>query len=195
VERRSEDGENQSQLRRLARVEALLFVAHEPLTTRRIAKLANLADGTEARTQVEQLKKQYRLRGSGLTIEQVAGGYRLVTRGSLAPWVQKLHGVSADHELTPAAHETLAVVAYRQPVLRAEIEAIRGVQCGELLRQLIQRDLLRIVGRSQELGRPLQYGTTKRFLEAFGLCDLTQLPPIDETNEAVGKHSDHRQAA
>ena len=104
-----------------------------------------------------------------------------------------MHGISEALQLTPAAMETLAVVAYRQPVLRAEIEAIRGVQCGELLRQLIERDILRIVGRSTDLGRPLQYGTTKRFLEAFGLADLSQLPPLDATSEPAEEQ--HRRLA
>lgn len=181
--------------RRLSRVEALLLVASEPLTSRRLAKLANLSDATEARTLVDRLAKRLRQRGSGLVIEQVAGGYRLVTRPSLASWVRKMHGLLTDLAMTPAMMETLAVVAYRQPVLRAEIEAIRGVQCGDLLRQLIQRDFLRIVGRSSELGRPLQYGTTKRFLEAFGLRDLAQLPPLDESNEAESDATIQRLAA
>ncbi len=190
------DGESPGDAtRRLSRIEALLLVANEPLTSRRLAKLANLSDATEARTLVDRLAKRLRQRGSGLLIEQVAGGYRLLTRPALAPWVQKVHGLASEVEVSPAAMETLAVVAYRQPVLRAEIEAIRGVQCGDLLRQLIQRDLLRIVGRSSELGRPLQYGTTKRFLEAFGLCDLAQLPPLEGSNEAESETTVARQAA
>jgi segregation and condensation protein B len=176
-----------------------LLIASEPVTTRRIARLANLADATEARTLLGRLVQRYRARGSGLTIEQIAGGYRLLTRPILSSWVRKLHGLPDDIKLSPAAMETLAVVAYRQPVVRAEIEAIRGVQCGELLRQLIERDILRIVGRSPELGRPLQYGTTKRFLEAFGLADLGQLPAIEEAPTSVAPTSsfeiDRRQAA
>lgn len=179
----------------VARVEAVLFLASEPITTRRLAKLANLADATQARTLVSRLAQRYESRASGLTIEQVAGGYRLLTRPRLAPWVQKLHGATSDLSLSPSALETIAVVAYRQPVVRAEVEAVRGVQCGELLRQLIERDLLRIVGRSTELGRPLQYGTTKRFLEAFGLSELTDLPPLGESPTMADTTSQRRLAA
>jgi segregation and condensation protein B len=98
----------------------------------------------------------------------------------LAEWIRRLHGASEEMRLSTPALETLSVVAYRQPVVRAEIEAIRGVQCGEILRVLMERDLLRIVGRAEELGRPFLYGTTKRFLQVFGLRRLEQLPPIDQ---------------
>jgi segregation and condensation protein B len=166
----------------------VLFLARESLSTRRIAQLANLADATEARTLLGQLSRCYDDQGRAIQLEQVAGGFRLLTRPQFAPWITKLsvqfHPESADLKLTPPALDTLVVVAYRQPVLRAEIEAIRGVGCGELLRQLIERDLLRIFGRSEELGRPLLYGTTKRFLQTFGLKNLADLPRIDELDPA-----------
>lgn len=169
--------------RRLVRVEAALFLAREALSLQRIAQLANLTDATEARTLLGRLSQCYVRRGRAFRVEQVAGGYRLLTGPQFAPWVGKI-GEFCDPDtsklkLTPPALDTLTVVAYRQPVLRAEVEAIRGVACGELLRQLIQRDLLRIVGRSEELGRPIQYGTTKRFLQHFGLKSLKDLPPVD----------------
>lgn len=168
---------------RLARVEAVLFLAREALSLRRIAQIANLVDATEARTLLEQLSRRYAQRGRSFQIENVAGGYRMLTRPQFAPWLVKI-GEFCDSQagplkLTPPALDTLTVVAYRQPVLRAEVEAIRGVGCGELLRQLIERDLLRIVGRSEELGRPLAYGTTKRFLQLFGLKSLKDLPPVE----------------
>jgi segregation and condensation protein B len=102
-----------------------------------------------------------------------------MTRPKFAPWLRPVVPSDEQIRLSPPALETLAVVAYRQPVLRAEVEAIRGVACGEILRQLMDRDLLRIVGRSEELGRPLWYGTTKRFLRVFGLCNLDELPLAD----------------
>ena len=168
---------------RLARVEAVLFLAKEALSLRRIAQLANLVDATQARTLVEQLARRYAQRGRSFQIENVAGGFRLLTQPQFAPWLVKI-GEFCDRavaplKLTPPALDTLTVVAYRQPVPRSEVEAIRGVGCGELLRQLIERDLLRIVGRSEELGKPLLYGTTKRFLQLFGLKSLKDLPPID----------------
>lgn len=176
---------------RLVRVEAALFLAREALSLQRIAQLANLTDATEARTLVSRLSQRYVERGRAFRVQQVAGGYRLLSGPQFAPWVGKI-GEFCDPDdskfkLTPPALDTLTVVAYRQPVLRAEVEAIRGVACGELLRQLIQRDLLRIVGRSEELGRPIQYGTTKRFLQHFGLKSLKDLPQVDGLAPAGNK--------
>jgi segregation and condensation protein B len=142
--------------------------------------MANLADATEARTLLGEISRQYDARGSAFVVEQVAGGYQLLTRPKFSPWLRKIAPAAQEVLLTQPALETLAVVAYRQPVLRAEIEAIRGVQCGELLRQLMDRDLLRIVGRSEELGRPILYGTTRRFLESYGLHSLDGLPRAAE---------------
>ncbi len=106
---------------------------------------------------------------------EVAGGFQLLSRPKFAPWLRRIHG-QAEVRLSAPAIETLAVVAYRQPILRADIEAIRGVQCGEILRQLMERDLVRIVGRSEDLGRPFLYGTTRQFLQVFGLRHLDELP-------------------
>jgi segregation and condensation protein B len=164
------------QLGRRSRLEAVLFLSREPIAPRKLAQLANLTDGTEARTLLENLRKRYDERGCAFQVVQVAGGYQLLSRPEFATWLRAQAGQAESLRLSPPALETLAVVAYRQPVLRAEVEAIRGVACGEILRQLMDRDLLRIVGRSEELGRPLWYGTTKRFLQAFGLCNLDQLP-------------------
>jgi segregation and condensation protein B len=165
---------------KIARVEAILFMSREPISTRKLANVAKLADGTEARTLVNLLARRYEQRGSAMQVVEVAGGIQLFTRPGIADWIRRLHGESEEIRLSPPAMETLAVVAYRQPVVRAEIEAIRGVQCGEILRVLMERDLLRIVGRSEELGRPFLYGTTKKFLQVFGLRRLEQLPPIDQ---------------
>ncbi|TWT85204.1 hypothetical protein Pla123a_00100 [Posidoniimonas polymericola] len=163
---------------RRTRLEAILLLADEPLPLRRLAKMANLEDATEARTLLDELRRLYDARGAAFQITQIAGGHQLLTRPILAPWLQPLAADKAELRLTQPAMETLAVAAYRQPVLRAQIEAIRGVQCGDLLRQLMERDLLRIVGRSQELGRPILYGTTKRFLRVFGLKSLDDLPRV-----------------
>jgi segregation and condensation protein B len=161
---------------RLARLEAILFLSRDPLGSRKLAQLARLADGTKARTLVGALNRRYDAEGSAFRVEEVAGGFQLLTRSKYAPWLRRLHSTAMEVRLSTPALETLAVVAYRQPVLRAEIEAIRGVQCGEVLRQLIERDLVRIVGRSEELGRPLLYGTTRQFLQVFGLRHLEDLP-------------------
>lgn len=164
----------------MARVEAVLFLAREALTSRKIAQLCNLSDGTEARTVVRRLGKLYDAAGSAFRVEELAGGYQLFTRPMFGPWLRKLWQNQSVVRLSSPALETLAIVAYRQPVLRAEIEAVRGVQCGELLRQLLERELVRICGRADDLGRPLLYGTTKRFLQVFGLRHLDELPRAEQ---------------
>lgn len=170
---------------KLERLEAILFLAREPLPSRKLAELADLADGTEARALVRELARRLRKRGSAMQPVEVAQGVQLLTRPQLADWLSRLHAPAAEIRLTAPALETLSVVAYRQPVTRAEIEAIRGVQCGEILRVLMERDFLRIVGRSDELGRPFWYGTTRKFLQVFGLRRLEQLPPVDQIRNAT----------
>jgi segregation and condensation protein B len=164
----------------LARVEAVLFLAREPLNSRRIAELADLADGTQARTLIRRLNHLFDDGGAALLVEELAGGYQLLTRPVFAPWLKRITDAPIEARLSAPAMETLAVVAYRQPILRAEIESIRGVGCEDILRQLLDRDLVRIVGRSEDLGRPLLYGTTKRFLEVYGLRSLNELPRAAE---------------
>lgn len=171
--------EDEDPIARRMRAEAVLLLAKAPLTTRKLAQLAHLADGTEARTLVRQLNQLYDELGRAIRIEQVAGGYRMLSRAAYAPWLGRLEHLPSAIRLSSPMMETLAVVAYRGPVSRADVEAIRGVACGELLRQLMERDLIRISGRSEELGRPYLYDTTKQFLEVFGLPSTDALPPID----------------
>lgn len=166
-------------------LEAVLLVAGEPLSSRKLSQYANLADGTEALTLIRQLNRLYDQEGRAFRVEQVAGGFQLLTRPALADWLRRLASAPPEVRLSIPAMETLAVVAYRQPVLRAEIEAIRGVACGEILRQLMDRELVRISGRSEELGRPYVYGTTDRFLQVFGLADLADLPRAEALRGAL----------
>jgi segregation and condensation protein B len=166
-------------------LEAVLFLAREPLSLRKLAQLANLADATEARTMLQSLQARYDERQCAFQVTQVAGGYQLMSRREFVSWIRPNSSRGHDLRLSAPAMETLVVVAYRQPILRAEVEAIRGVACGELLRQLLDRELLRIVGRSEELGRPLRYGTTRRFLEVFGLSSLDELPWADELRRSA----------
>lgn len=163
----------------LARVEAALFVAREPLTLRRLAKLARLADGSRARVLVKDLRRLQDESGSAFRVESIAGGVQLLTRAPFGPWVRRLMDAPPSHRLSTAGLETLAIVAYRQPVTRAEIEAIRGVGSEEMLRQLLERDFVAVGGRAEELGRPNVYVTTRRFLAAFGLARLEDLPPLE----------------
>jgi segregation and condensation protein B len=166
-----------------SRVEAILLLSREPVPARKLAQLAGLADATAARTLAGDLNGLYDRLQRGIRIEEVAGGYQLMTRKAFATWVQRLEHVPEVERLSQMALETLALVAYRQPILRVDVEAIRGVSSGELLRQLIERDLVRIAGRSEELGRPYLYGTTKRFLQVFGLQSLSRLPKADWIEE------------
>jgi len=162
----------------LARLEAALFLAREPLHARRLAKLARLPDGTRARSLVRQLRQLQDASGSAFRVEPIAGGFQLLTRAAFGPWVRRLLDAPPRVRLSPAALETLAIVAYRQPVTRAEIEAVRGVGSEEMLRQLLERDLVAIGGRADDLGRPNVYVTTRQFLAVFGLARIEDLPPV-----------------
>ncbi len=157
----------------------MLFLAREPLSTRKLAQFAGLADGTQARTLIRRLNRAYDATGSAFRAEEVAGGFQLLSRPALGAWLRRLYNSPVEMRLSGPALETLAVVAYRQPVVRAEIEAVRGVDCGEMLRQLMDRDLVRTAGRADELGRPYRYATTRRFLQVFGLRHLEDLPRSD----------------
>ncbi len=184
--------------RRLRRLEAVLFLAREPLTSRKLSQYANLADGTEARTLVRRLNELYDRAGRAFRVQELAGGFQMMTRPQFASWLRRLGHVPAEMRLSAPAMETLAVVAYRQPVLRADIEAIRGVNCGEILRQLMERDLVRIGGRSDELGRPYLYATTRRFLQLFGLVRIDRLPraasiAIGEQDRSLSIHEHSNQ--
>jgi segregation and condensation protein B len=163
----------------VARVEAALFLAREPLSPRRLARLAGLADASRTRAIVKELRRLHDAAGTAFRVEQIAGGFQMLTRAPLGPWVRRLFDRPSAARLSAAAVETLAVVAYRQPVTRAEIEAIRGVGSEEIIRQLLERDLVAVGGRADDLGRPNVYVTTRRFLAAFGLARLADLPAVD----------------
>jgi segregation and condensation protein B len=164
---------------RMARLEAALMIADEPLAARRLADVAGLADAAEARSLLERLKALYEADGSAFQVEEIAGGYQLLTRPAYHPWLTRLRRTGHELRLTPAALETLAVIAYKQPIMRAEVEKVRGVACGEIVRQLMEKGLVRIAGRHDSLGRPQLYGTTKKFLQAFGLNTLKDLPEVE----------------
>lgn len=163
----------------LARLEAALFIAREPLPLRRLAKLARLADATRGRTLLRELNGLLDTAGAAFRVEHLAGGFQLLTRSQFGPWVRRTLEYPAENRLSNAALETLSIVAYRQPVTRPEIEAIRGVGSEEMLRQLLDRDLIAIGGRSEELGRPNVYITSRYFLRVFGLGRIEDLPACD----------------
>jgi segregation and condensation protein B len=171
----------------LAWVEAALLAADEPLTTRRLAAVAGLTDAAEARRLVRKLQSLYERGDSAFQVEEVAGGFQLLTRPEFERWLVRLRRTGHDLRLTAVARETLAIVAYRQPIVRADIEAIRGVHCGEVLRLLMEKGLIRIAGRDHSLGRPVLYGTTKKFLQVFGLKSLRDLPQAQNLRPPGGQ--------
>ena len=174
----------------LSHLEAVLFLASQPLPSRKLAQLVHLSDGTAARTMIKELKTLYESSVRSFRVEEVAGGYQLRTQKIFAPWIRKMVTVPSEIRMSGPAIETLAVVAYRQPVMRTDIEKVRGVQCGEILRQLMERGMVRISGRADELGRPFLYGTTRNFLEVFGLRSLDELPRASmlRANEDASEH-------
>jgi segregation and condensation protein B len=157
-------------------LEAVLMVVNEPIPAKQLGVLTGFPDPTAVRTAVVQLNQKYDQQGRAYRIEEVAGGLQLLTRKQFALWIRRSDQVPGEQLLSPAMLETLSIVAYRQPIIRAEIESIRGVACDEVLRQLIQRDLVRISGREEDLGRPFLYETTKAFLKLFGLKTIENLP-------------------
>lgn len=173
----------------LAAVEAVLFIADEPLPLRRLAQAAGLPDGHEARRLVRRLRSLYEADNSPFQVEEIAGGFQLLTRPDFHPWLARWRQATADARLTPAARETLAIIAYRQPIMRADVEQVRGVQCGELLRMLMERGLIRIIGRHRSLGRPVLYGTTRKFLQLFGLKSLDELPLAQQLRQPAAAES------
>jgi len=167
----------------LGLLEALLMGTHHPLTAGRLAELMELETTKPIRRAIKDLNQQYESAARSFRIEQVAGGYQILTLATYGEHLKRLHQREADAKLTKAALETLAIIAYKQPILRADIESIRGVACGETIRNLMEKHLVKIAGRAEEPGRPILYGTTKRFLELFGLNTLKDLPQSEEAGK------------
>lgn len=161
-------------------IEAVLFSAASPLTIDRIRQAVPEAEPKQIRQAIDELKREYDESGRAFDVAELAGGYQLLTRPEFGPNVQKLHAARTDQKPSPAALDTLAIVAYKQPITRAEIEAIRGVQSGEILRGLLDKGLVRILGRAEAPGAPLLYGTSKQFLNAVGIARIEDLPKPEE---------------
>ncbi len=163
-------------------VEALIFVSDTPITSSGIEGVLEDVKGKEISSAIDDLIREYEERNGGIFLREVAGGYQFRTGEAVGSWVQSLKG-QRPVALSPAAMETLAVVAYRQPVMRSEIEKVRGVDISGTLRGLLEKNLVRIVGRKDVPGRPMIYGTTRKFLETFGLKTLSDLPTLREFRE------------
>lgn len=164
-------------------LESLLFVSSEPVPVARFVTVLGDVAKAEIEACLRSLAADLEREGRGLRLAEIAGGYRLVTKQEYAPWIKRLDKAKSAAKLSRSALETLAIVAYKQPLVRSEIEEIRGVEASGVIRTLLERKLVRIVGRKEVPGRPIMYGTTKFFLEHFGLNDLSQLPPLREFKE------------
>jgi segregation and condensation protein B len=164
-------------------LEAVLFVSPEPVPVARLMSILGTFSKAEVVQALGILTHDLDQDGRGIQVVQVAGGYRLVTKQEYGPWLKRMDKAKAAQKLSRSALESLAIIAYKQPLVRSEIEEIRGVETSGVLRTLCERKLVRIVGRKDVPGRPIMYGTTKFFLEHFGLHDLSQLPPLREFKE------------
>ena len=163
-------------------IEGLLFISPTPLTLTRLKEILDPLTVEQIKEHLQKLQVLYEERHSALEVREIAGGYQLYTRPEIAPWARKL----ADNKpvrLSRASLETLAIIAYNQPTCKSEIDVIRGVDTHKAIRNLLEKGLIRVMGRKDEAGRPLLYGTTKGFLERFGLKDLASLPDLEELKE------------
>jgi len=163
-------------------IEALIFASDTPLAIEKICMIISDVEKKEIKEAFEKIVLEYNERQGGICLQEVAGGFQFRTRPELSPWVKKLKS-SKPHSLSPAAMETLAIVAYKQPIVKSEIESIRGVDVGAPLKGLLDKKLIRIVGRKDVPGKPIIYGTTRKFLEVFNLKDLLDLPNLRELKE------------
>jgi segregation and condensation protein B len=161
-------------------VEALLFATDSPLPANKIAQILDQGTSRHVRAYIKDLNGEYERKGRAFRIEEVAGGYQMLTLPAMQPWLAKLLRARQEGRISPTQMETLAVIAYRQPVLRADVEMIRGVACADVINRLREMGLVKIVGRAEDVGRPLLYGTTRKFLRVFGLGSLDDLPRVEE---------------
>ena len=168
-------------------VEAILLATDSPLPAARIAQILGVGDARDVKKHITALNRQYQETGRSFRIEEIAKGYQILTLPAYNAWLSKVLRARTETKLSPAAMETLAIIAYKQPVLRADVEAIRGVVAGDLINRLREMNLVKIVGRAEVLGRPMLYGTTRRFLEVFGLASLDDLPQVEELTPPAEK--------
>ncbi|UCD24082.1 MAG: SMC-Scp complex subunit ScpB [Gemmatimonadota bacterium] len=173
-------------------IEAALFSADSPVSLSQLAALDRDASRAEVKAALEELTNEYVRSGHGIELAELADGYQLLTRREFADAIAQAHLATRPRRLSPAALETLAIIAYKQPVGRAEIEEIRGVSVDGVLRSLQERDLIDVVGRAEGMGRPLLYGTTPVFLELLGLNRLEDLPRIEELSIALSTPMERR---
>jgi len=183
IRRHTVDEKNNEGLKAI--IEALIFASPEPLTPKQIYKLLDTEPKEDVQAAIAELRRDYD-RPGGLQLVEVAGGYQIVTRTDLHEWVRRLFHERSTQKLTVQSLETLAVIAYKQPITALEVTEIRGVNTSGVLNTLLERHMIKIVGRKQVVGRPFLYATTKEFLIRFGLNDLGELPKVEDMAEALG---------
>ena len=166
-------------------IEALIFASPDPLTPKAIYKLLDSEPKEDVQAAIAELKRDYE-RAGGLQLVEVAGGYQIVTRPDLHEWVRRLFHERSTQKLTAQALETLAVIAYKQPVTALEVTEVRGVNTSGVLATLLERHLIKIVGRKKVVGRPFLYATTREFLIRIGLNEINDLPKVEDMAEALG---------
>ncbi len=171
-------------------LEALIFASSQPITPREIAQVLQGVPKPAWQAALEEIRADYARDERGLQLVEVAGGYQITTRPEYNDWVRELIDPKSPTRLSIQALETLAVVAYKQPVTLPEIIELRGVKSGGVMKTLLEKRLIRILGRKEVVGRPILYGTTKQFLLHFGLRDLSELPQIEEFAEVLGEEVD-----
>ena len=160
-------------------LEAILFLSGEPLSVSSLKEVTDISDSEITRL-MDELMAEYRDRNGGLLVTEIANGYQIITNSSYAHWLKKFRVKSASSKLSASALETLAIIAYKQPIIKAEVEQLRSVNSDGVIKTLLDRKLIKIMGRKEAPGRPLLYATTKEFLQYFGLKDLTELPTLKD---------------
>lgn len=156
-----------------------MFLSGEPLTISSLKGIVEM-DESEIKRLMDELIEDYTNRDGGILITEVAGGYQMTTNPRYAPWIKKMHGSQLLSRLSIAALETLAIIAYKQPLIKAEVEEIRGVNSDGVIKTLLDRRLIKMVGKKEAPGKPMLYGTTREFLQYFGLKELSELPTLRE---------------
>lgn len=169
-------------------VEGLIFAHHESVSADTLSRVIHTAGSESVQAVLDELEEEYRLRNRGFVLVRVAGGYQFRSLTSIAPWILEMKSMKPSR-LSRAAMETLSIIAYNQPTTRSQIEQVRGVESAATIKGLLERELIAIVGKKDIPGRPLLYGTTRRFLEVFGLSDLASLPPLPEL-ESISENTE-----
>ncbi len=176
-------------------IEGLLFSAHDPVSIEQIRQVVEEIEAADVGEAVKSLQQEYDENERGICINEIAGGFQMRTRPEVSPWLKKFHQIGRRQKLSKPALETLAIIAYKQPIVRSEIEAIRGVGVDYVLKVLLEKTLIKVIGRKKAVGAPLIYGTREEFLRYFGLANLSELPKVEELevkNELAGAQEENR---